>query len=94
MLCLVPTAATGGSPWLALVGLAAGWRLTTGLEVTEARRRGATVTVVGPDAAAASAMGSNPMDPRPADLVLAEGFRQGAAAFAGDVYDPATRARR
>jgi NTE family protein len=77
VLCLVPSAALGASPRLALRGLSAGMQLATTLEATAARRRGATVTIVAPDARAATAIGANPMDPRPREQVLAEGFRQG-----------------
>ena len=50
VLCLVPTAAMGTAPALAMRGLAAGWRLATGVEAAAARRRGASVEIVGPDA--------------------------------------------
>jgi NTE family protein len=73
VLCLVPTASLGGP----LRALAAGWRLTTATEAQAARRRGATVTVAGPDEGARAAMGTSLMDPRPRERVLAEGFRQG-----------------
>jgi NTE family protein len=79
VLCLVPSASLGASPRLALRGLSAGFHLATALEATGARRRGATVTIVAPDAGSATAMGANPMDPRPRRQVLAEGFRQGHA---------------
>jgi NTE family protein len=78
VLCLVPTAVLGAAPF-PLRTLAAGWRLTTAIEAEAARRRGATVTVVGPDAGARAAMGTSLMDPRPRERVLAEGFRQGRA---------------
>jgi NTE family protein len=80
VLCLVPTAVMGTAPALALRGLAAGWRLATGVEAAAARRRGATVEIVGPDAGAARAMGSDLMDPRRRDEVLQAGFMQGARA--------------
>jgi NTE family protein len=79
VLCLVPTAALGGPSAFPLRTLAAGWRLTTAIEAEAARRRGATVTVVAPDAGARAAMGTSLMDPRPRERVLAEGFRQGRA---------------
>jgi NTE family protein len=79
VLCLVPTAFLGGPSAFALRTLAAGWRLTTAMEAEAARRRGATVTVVAPDAGARAAMGTSLMDPRPRERVLAEGFRQGRA---------------
>ena len=77
VLCLVPTAFLGGASAFPLRTLAAGWRLTTAVEAEAARRRGATVTVVGPDAGARAAMGTSLMDPRPRERVVAEGFRQG-----------------
>jgi len=77
VLCLVPTALLGGAPALPLRTLAAGWRLTTAVEAEAARRRGATVTVLAPDAGARAAMGTNLMDSRPRERVLDEGFRQG-----------------
>jgi NTE family protein len=79
VLCLVPTAVLGSSSAFPLRALAAGWRLTTAMESEVARRLGATVTVVAPDAGAKAAMGRNLMDPRPRERVLAEGFRQGRA---------------
>jgi NTE family protein len=78
VLCLVPTAAMGTAPALALRGLAAGWRLATSVESAAARRRGAGVEIVGPDAGAARAIGSDLMNPSRRARVLAEGFRQGA----------------
>jgi NTE family protein len=79
VLCLVPTAVLGGPSAVALRTLAAGWRVTTAMEAEAARRRGATVTVVGPDAGARAAMGASLMDARHRERVLAEGFRQGRA---------------
>jgi NTE family protein len=79
VLCLVPTAAMGTSPGIALRGLAAGWRLSTSVEAAAARRRGASVEIVGPDAGAARAIGADLMNPSRRTAVLAEGFRQGAA---------------
>jgi NTE family protein len=80
VLCLVPTAAMGTSPGIALRGLAAGWRLATSVEAAAARRRGATVEIVGPDAGSAHAIGGDLMNPSRRPGVLAEGFRQGALA--------------
>jgi NTE family protein len=78
VLCLAPTHALATSQSAAVRAIAAVWRLTTTLEATAARTRGATVTVVSPDARVAAAMGPNLMDPRPREQVLAEGFRQGS----------------
>jgi NTE family protein len=80
VLCLVPTAAMGTAPAIALRGLAAGWRLATSVEAAAASRRGATVEIVGPDAGSAHAMGGDLMNPGRRAGVLAEGFRQGARA--------------
>jgi NTE family protein len=79
VLCLVPTAAMGTGPSLALRGLATGWRLATSVEAAAARRRGASVEIVAPDTGAASAMGSDLMNPARRTHVVAEGFRQGNA---------------
>jgi NTE family protein len=79
VLCLVPTAAMGTAPALALRGLAAGWRLATSVEAAAARRRGASVEVVTPDAGSAGAIGSDLMNPRRRGDVLAAGHRQGSA---------------
>ena len=49
VLCLVPTAAMGTGPALALRGLAAGWRIATSVEAAAAGRRGAQVEIVVPD---------------------------------------------
>jgi NTE family protein len=77
VLCLAPTTALATSRLPAVRGITAVWRLTTALEAAAARRSGATVTIVVPDARAAAAIGPNLMDPRPRERVLAEGFRQG-----------------
>jgi NTE family protein len=79
VLCLVPTAAMGASPGIALRGLAAGWRLATSVEAAAARRRGASVEIVVPDAGSSRAMGGDFMNASRRESVLAEGFRQGAA---------------
>jgi NTE family protein len=78
VLCLVPTAAMGTAPGIALRGLATGWRLATSVEAAAARGRGATVEIVGPDAESAHAIGGDLMNPRRRAIVLAAGFRQGA----------------
>jgi NTE family protein len=79
VLCLVPTAAMGSAPAIAMRGLAAGWRLATSVESAAARRRGASVEIVTPDEGAARAIGADLMNPGRRAPVLAEGFRQGAA---------------
>ena len=80
VLCLVPTAAMGTSPALALRGLVAGWRMATSVEAAAARRRGASVEIISPDGGSAHAIGSDLMNPSRRRQVLAEGFRQGARA--------------
>lgn len=79
VLCLVPTAAMGTAPALAIRGLAAGWRVATSVEAAAARRRGASVEMVTPDAGSARAIGTDLMNPGRRAGVLAAGFRQGAA---------------
>ena len=79
VLCLVPTAAMGSAPALALRGLAAGWRLATSVEAAAASRRGASVEIVVPDGGSAASMGGDLMNPARRAGVLAQGFRQGAA---------------
>jgi NTE family protein len=78
VLCLVPTAVMGTAPALPMRGLAAGWRLTTGVEAAAAQRRDAVVDIVGPDADSTSAMGGDLMSPRRRAAALDAGFRQGA----------------
>jgi NTE family protein len=57
-----------------------GWfRVAAELETQALRRRGARVRHVGPEAAAARLMGTNLMDAKPSDRVLAAGYRQGRA---------------
>lgn len=76
VLCLNPTASLGGGS-----GLLSGVRLTSrGLMRAEAavlRRRGASVRVISPDAAAAAEMGWNLMSNEPSRRVLDAGYRQG-----------------
>jgi NTE family protein len=55
------------------------FRVAAELETQLLRRRGAHVLRIGPDRAAADALGTDVMDPGPRDAVLAAGFRQGAA---------------
>lgn len=55
-------------------------RPAVALEAAALRRRGAHVTVVGPDANAAAAFGANLLDPRAAAGALEQGHRQGLAA--------------
>ena len=79
ILCLTPTDILTASRWPALRAVGKAWELATTLEVAAVRRRGATVTIVGPDALSARALGENLMDTRRLDSALAQGFRQGIA---------------
>lgn len=54
-------------------------RPAVALEAASLRRRGARVTVVGPDESAAAAFGANLLDPRASAGALEEGYRQGLA---------------
>ncbi len=77
VLCLSPTAGSvGRSVWGAL--RAAG-RTAAEVEAAKLRARGARVRLVGPDRAAARAMGEDFMSSGPVADVLAAGFRQGRA---------------
>jgi len=79
ILCLTPTTVLTMSRSPALRAIAKAWQLTTTLEAAAVRRRGAVVTVIGPDARSAHALGENLMDARRLENALAEGFRQGSA---------------
>jgi glycerol-3-phosphate O-acyltransferase len=79
ILCLTPTAGLTMSRWPALRAVGKAWTLATTLEVAAVRRRGATVTIVGPDAHSARTLGDNLMDTRRLESALAQGFRQGIA---------------
>jgi NTE family protein len=77
VLCL---SVAGGRADASAAGLMrAAARPAVALEATFLRRRGAHVTVVGPDAQAADALGGNLLDPRASAGALQEGFRQGLA---------------
>jgi NTE family protein len=59
------------------------FRVAAELEIQILRRRGARVCHIGPDAAAANAIGPNLMDRGAAQRVLAAGYRQGRAVAGG-----------
>jgi NTE family protein len=59
------------------------FRIAAELEIQLLRRRGARVRHVGPAAAAAGAIGSDLMDRRASERVLAAGYRQGRAVAGG-----------
>ena len=77
VLCLVPTAAMGTGPSLALRGLATGWRLATSVEAAAARRRGASVEIVAPDTGAAQRHRAGPDEPRPPRQGAGRGLQAG-----------------
>ena len=79
ILCLTPTTVLTMSRWPALRAVGKAWQLATTLEVAAVRRRGATVTVIAPDARSAHALGENLMDPRRLENALTAGFQQGSA---------------
>lgn len=76
VICLLPTGVMSRSRRTVVRGLATALHSRTAVEVAGARRRGATVHVVTPDARAARVMGPNPLDPTRRPLALREGFRQ------------------
>lgn len=79
VLCLNPTGSMQpnlGSP-LGAFGLLS--RSIAGVEALALERHGARVTTVSPDDASRSAIGTNPMNPRPRSRVLAAGIAQGRA---------------
>jgi NTE family protein len=80
VLCLVPTAALRAGNGIAARALARGWQVATAVEAAGARRRGARLTIIGPDAGATAAMGADLMDASRRDQVANAGFAQGMAA--------------
>ncbi len=76
VLCLSPMASIAASNSLLAFARNA-MRSAISLEELALRRRGARVRTVSPDAASATAMGSNLMDREPRTRVLAAGYRQG-----------------
>ncbi len=84
MLCLVPTAALAAGPAFGAGALARGWQVATAVEAAGARRRGARVTIVQPDAGSVAAMGADLMDERRREQVTAAAFAQGLGAASAD----------
>jgi NTE family protein len=82
VLCLVPTAVHRAVGRIAARVLARGWQAAIAVEAAEARRRGARVTIIGPDAGSSAAMGADLMDASRRDQVASAGFAQGMAAAA------------
>ncbi|QEC49178.1 patatin-like phospholipase family protein [Baekduia soli] len=76
VLCLDPARAFGGEDRRA-AALRGALRLATASELQVLRRRGTRVLHLGPDPAAARAMGTTLMSPARAGAALAEGYRQG-----------------
>ena len=76
VLCLNPTASlTASSDMIGVFRRVS--RSAAAIEAMALRRRGASVRIFAPNADAASEMGLNLMDRRPAGKVLAAGYRQG-----------------
>lgn len=82
VLCLVPTAALRASGRIAARVLGHSWQAAIAVEAAGARRRGAQVTIIGPDAGSSAAMGANLMDASRRDQVASAGFAQGIAVAA------------
>jgi len=82
VLCLVPTAALSAGDRIAVRALGHSWRAAVAVEAAGARRRGARVTIIGPDAGSSAAMGADLMDASRRDEVASAGFAQGMAAAA------------
>jgi NTE family protein len=82
ILCLNPTAnLRGAGDMISLFRRVS--RSAASIETLALRRRGAHVTVVGPDASAARTMGINLMDRSRAKATLSAGYAQGRALAAG-----------
>ena len=82
VLCLVPTAGYRAGSRIAARALARSWQAAIAVEAAGARRRGARVTIIGPDAGSSAAMGADLMDASRRDQVASAGFAQGMAAAA------------
>jgi NTE family protein len=82
VLCLVPTAALRAGNRVAARALGHGWKAAIAVEAAGVRRRGARVTIIGPDAGSSAAMDGNLMDASRRDQVASAGFAQGLAAAA------------
>ncbi len=82
VLCLVPMAAYRAGSRIAARVLARSWLAAIAVEAAGARRRGARVTIIGPDAGSSAAMGADLMDASRRDQVARAGFAQGMAAAA------------
>jgi NTE family protein len=78
VLCLAPTASIVGSHRL-IVLLRNVTRAAAAVEALALRRRGVEVRTVAPNRESAAAMGSNLMDSKPRERVLAAAYRQGIA---------------
>jgi NTE family protein len=88
VLCLVPSAVHRAVGRIAARVLARSWQAVIAVEAAEARRRGARVTIIGPDAASSAAMGADLMDASRRDQVAVAGFAQGTAAASTGGADP------
>lgn len=85
VLCLNPTGGFRPRIGSAIGVIGPVSRLAAGVEALVLQRRGAQVTTINPDERTLRVMGSNLMDPRPRDAVIAAGLAQGRrlAAAAG-----------
>jgi NTE family protein len=83
VLCLIPTASVLGSDGFITV-VRRVTRSASALEALALRRRGADVALLAPNAESAERMGSNLMDGRRSERVLAAGYRQGRRFASGD----------
>jgi NTE family protein len=79
VLCLNPTGSLRSTAGLSLGAIGPISRGVAAVEALALRRSGARVLTVNPDEACAAAMGTNLMDPRGRERVIAAGVRQGRA---------------
>jgi NTE family protein len=79
VLCLMPTGNVAASRSSAWGPVRAAARAAAAVEALAVRGRGARVRIVVPDDGSGEAMGTDLMDPRPRERVLAAGWRQGRA---------------
>ncbi len=82
VLCLDPIAGLPSPASRGLAALRAAQFAATQLELQGLRARGARVRHIHPEGVVANVMGRDLMDARPADRVLADGYRQGLAIVA------------
>lgn len=83
VLSLNPTGSLPAGPTVPLGAFGPISRTMAAVESLALRRRGARVTAISPDRESAAAMGSNLMDPRGRDEVIAAGLQQGRRLASG-----------